>query len=340
MKASVKAGYDTVRQPLKDILPINTPFTLFISPSQHCNFKCSFCSHSLPTEEKKEKGLNQLNLSDELFLKIVEQSKKFPSKYKRILLTGLGEPLINKNIAEMVRELKKADISEKLEIFTNASLLTPQLSSDLIDAGLTKLRISIQGTDAQQYKKHCGVNINFDELVDNIRFFYEKSRGKCEVYIKIIEEELKDEDDKQKFFDIFGNICDDIFIENLVKAQPAMGDYEQKIDTVRTFYGEEAKKRDVCPYIFYSLQIDSEGNCFPCPPLSLPQYFSIGNIADIPLTEIWLGKKHKALIRSHLSENTSKPSLCKECVCYLAFTPSTDNLDGHEKEILKKMEMD
>lgn len=338
MKAKIKAGFDsTNRQVLKDIIPINTPFTLFISPSQLCNFKCHFCSHSLPNDQKRQAGFVSINQDFTVFQKIVEQSKLFPNKYKRILLTGLGEPLIHPKIVDMVKLLKESQVSENLEIFTNASYLNEELTNGLIDAGLTKLRISIQGTDAIKYKKHCNIDLDFDKLVDEIKYFYTKSRGKCSIYIKIIDEELYGEDDKQKFFDIFGEICDEIFVENLVKAQPMMGDYDNNIDSAKTFYGDKAQKREVCPYIFYTLQIDSQGNCYPCPPLSLPLSFSLGNINEESLTQIWHGEKHKELMLSHLKMDESKCDLCKQCSCYLAFTPTEDNLDNDTQTIIKKI---
>jgi len=337
LKAKIKAGYDSQRQFLKDVVPINTPFTLFISPSQLCNFKCHYCSHSLSNEKKKREGFVAKNLEYEKFKTIVEQSKKFQNKFQRVLLTGLGEPLMNPYIVEMVKMLRDAEVTKNLEIFTNASYLNENLTNGLIDSGLTKLRISIQGTDAKKYKKNCGINIDFDKLVEGINYFYKKSRGKCSIYIKIIDEELEDENDKRKFFSIFEKMCDEIYVENLVRAQPMMGDYDDKISVERTFYGEEAEHREVCPYIFYTLQIDSEGNCYPCPPLSLPKSFSLGNIYEEPLTKIWHGQRHKELMLSHLKMDGSKCGLCKKCICYLAFTPKEDNLDNDTQEIIKRI---
>lgn len=338
MKANIKPGYDNKRHILKDVVLLDTPYTLFISPSQLCNFKCDYCAHSLPTEKKKAGGLVTKHMSNSLFEKILEQTKKFPNKFKRILLTGLGEPMMNPNIVNMVKELQIANVSENLEIFTNGSYLTKENTDGLINAGLTKLRISIQGTDEQQYKKNCGININFDKLVEDIAYFYKKSRDKCTLYIKIIDEELKDENDKKKFFSIFGSICDEIYVENLVRAQPMMGDYDNTITIGKTFYGEVAEKREVCPYIFYTLQIDSEGNCFPCPPLSLPKNFSIGNVEKEELIEIWNGKIHKELMLSHLRMDGSKCDLCKKCISYLCFTPKEDNLDNDAEQIIQKIE--
>lgn len=337
MKAKIKPGYDENRLLLKEVVPLDTPFTLFISPSQLCNFKCHYCAHSLPLETKRKEGFVSKNLEWATFQKIVTQAKVFPNKFKRILLTGLGEPLMNPNISKMVQVLKESKVSDNLEIFTNASYLTEKLSTNLINSGLTKLRISIQGTDANKYYKNCGLKIDFDTLVKEIKYFFENSRNKCSVYIKIIEEELEDEKDRDKFFHIFENICDEIFVENLVKAQPLMGDYNNTIRETKTFFGEKAENRKVCPYIFYTLQIDSEGNCFPCPPLSLPKNFSLGNINTQVLTEIWNGEKHQKLMFSHLLKDGNKCELCKTCVNYLCFTPKEDDLDKDTMKIIEKV---
>ena len=39
------AGLDRV--PLKDVLPLETPFSASIFPTNHCNFLCSYFAHSL-----------------------------------------------------------------------------------------------------------------------------------------------------------------------------------------------------------------------------------------------------------------------------------------------------
>ncbi|QFY88660.2 radical SAM protein [Magnetovirga frankeli] len=338
MQAKIKPGYDNQRRLLRDIVPLDTPFTLFIAPSQVCNFKCSYCLHALSNSEKKAKGFSLSKMKFSVFKKIVYQSKKFPRKFKRVLLTGLGEPMANPRIADMVKLISENDISEKIEIFTNGYYLNEKISSELIKSGLTKLRLSIQGINDEQYKLNTGVKIDFLSLVEKISNFFIQSRGKCEVYIKVIEEELRDKTDHDRFYDIFGSICDEIFIENLTQAQPMLGNYNNKISNDKTFYGELSAKRNVCPFIFYSLQIDINGNCFPCPPLSLPLEFSLGNINDEDITLIWNGTNHKNLMLSHLMENREKPDICKFCTNYLCFTPKEDNLDEIDNNLIKKIE--
>lgn len=338
MKAQIKPGYDNNRQELADIIPIPTPFTLFITPSQLCNFKCNYCTQSLGVNIKKRIGFNQQLLDDATFMTLANQAAELPGRFKRVLLTGLGEPLVNPNIAEMVTKLVSLDIAEKYEIFTNASLLTHGMSDRLISSGLTYLRISIQGLSSQQYKSVTGMEINFDELLENIKYFYEH-RNNCKVYIKIIDSLLNDEADKKKFSHLFGNICDNIFIEHLLNAQPSMTDhYNDKVGNAATFYGEDSVAREVCPYIFYTLQTDANGNVFPCPPLGLPLSFSLGNINDISLKDIWNGEKLRSLRLLQLKGNRNNHPVCGKCNCYKAFTPESDNIDNHTDRVIKLLQ--
>jgi len=336
MQAKIAPGYDKKREKLSEIIPLPAPFTLFITPAQVCNFKCFYCTQHKSAEEKKRIGFVSQLLDYDVFLKIAHQASEFPVPCKRVLLTGLGEPLMNPRIPEMVATLRDLGVAEKYEIFTNAYFLSHEMSDRLLNAGLTRLRISIQGLHADKYEEICGVKIDYDRLVDNIRYFYEH-RGDCTVYIKIIDAGLDGKADEEKFFATFGDICDDIFIEHLVKAQPSMGDYKNKADNEYTFYGEESQFREVCPYIFYTLQTDAVGNVFPCPPLGLPLSFSLGNVTDTTLLSIWNGEKLRNLQLSHLRKKRTTIPVCGTCTQYMCFTPEEDNLDNDAEDLIQRI---
>lgn len=334
--AEIKPGYDPERKRLAEIIPLPTPFTLFISPAQICNFRCFYCTQHKSRGEREQIGFRSQLLDYNLFEKLAGQAAEFPEPFKRVLLTGLGEPLMNPRIPDMVATLNRLGVAEKYEIFTNAYLLSHDMSDHLLEAGLTRLRISIQGLSAAKYRQVCGVDIDFNRLLDNIRYFYEH-RGDCTVYLKIIDAGLDGKGDEDRFYSLFGDMCDDIYIEHFVKAQPSMGDYGRKADNTHTFYGEETQPRDICPYMYYTLQVDVTGNVFPCPPLGLPQGFSLGNVMKTSLREIWNGEKLRRLRLAHLERKRDQYPVCGMCECYLAFTPEEDNLDSDSDRIIEKI---
>jgi MoaA/NifB/PqqE/SkfB family radical SAM enzyme len=337
MKAMIKPGYDKNRQKLADIVPLDAPFTMFIASTQTCNFRCFYCTQSLSKEKKEEMGFQQIPMSDALFDKIVDDAKAFDGKIKRVVFTGLGEPLANPNIAQMIQKLSKNRIAGGYEIITNAYLLTHEMTDRLLEAGLTFLRVSIQGLTAKKYKETTGVEIDYDRLLDNIRYFYEK-KGECKLYVKIMDACFDEGETQDDFFRMFGDICDHIYIEHLVDAQPGMaGNYGEKLNEQMTFYGDASEEREVCPYMFYSLQIDAVGNTFPCPPLGLPADFSIGNVNETSLWEIWHSKKLYQLYELQLTGRKKEVPVCYHCENYKCFTPKEDNLDEDKEQILQRL---
>lgn len=338
MKAMVKPGYDSNRQKLADIVPLEAPFTIFIASTQTCNFRCSYCTQSLSPQEKQALDFRSVHMNDALFEKIVKDAGEFNGNVKRVVFTGLGEPLMNPRIPWMIQKLNENRIARGYEIITNGYLLDHKMTDALLAAGLTYLRVSIQGLTAKRYQEITGVEIDFDRLLDNLRYFYER-RGNCKLYIKIMDECLVDGETQEDFFKMFGNTCDHIYVEHLVNAQPSMeGKYSEKMNPEMTFYGEQSQLREVCPFMFYSFQIDAEGNTFPCPPLGHAKDFSLGNVRDKSIKEIWYSEKLEELYRMHLTGQREKIAECINCGCYKTFTPGEDNLDPYREEVLKRLE--
>ncbi|MCR4925397.1 MAG: radical SAM protein [Clostridiales bacterium] len=337
MKAEIAPGYTQKRQRLADVLPLDAPFTLFVSPTQVCNFKCFYCTQCKSKEEKEKIGFKTKHLEFEVFKKIADDSTKFNGKIKRVLFTGLGEPLANPRLPEMIKYMKQLNIAQGYEIITNAYLLSHEMTDALLDAGLTFLRISIQGLTEKKYKEVAGVDIDYSKLIDNISYFYSK-KGNCRLYIKIMDACFDEGESQEDFFKMFGDICDDIYIEHLIKAQPSMMDkYEKNVESVQTFYGDKAEAREVCPYAFYSLQIDAEGNTFPCPPLGFPEEFSFGNVKKENVFDIW-NSNILNLQLSLLKEGRKAIKYCANCENYLCFTPKEDNLDNDRESLIKRFE--
>ena len=68
---------------------------------------------------------------------------------EKVVLTGFGEPLLDKKLERKVAYLSKKGISSYF--ITNASGLTKARSQGLLDAGLDEIRISFYGMNSQSY---------------------------------------------------------------------------------------------------------------------------------------------------------------------------------------------
>ncbi|HHQ4535055.1 TPA: hypothetical protein ACSP8B_004120, partial [Aeromonas veronii] len=96
MKAKFEPRIDLKnRTKLESVIPLDTPFVVFLDPSDACNFKCRFC----PTSDRGlMKAVNRpwKQLSFDLFKKIADEMTLFPGQVQVLRLYKDGEPLLNK----------------------------------------------------------------------------------------------------------------------------------------------------------------------------------------------------------------------------------------------------
>lgn len=321
----------TVRTELYQQLPLNTPFSIHMFTSFYCNFKCNYCLHSLSEQELVEKKFKKQYMDFETYKKAIDDVQMFPDKVKALIFAGHGEPLLHREIADMVAYAKRTEKFERIEIVTNGSLLTPELSDKLIEAGLDRLRISLQGINAEEYKYVSRVNIDFKKFVDNIQYFY-RHKTNTEVYIKIIDIALKEAGDEEQFKQIFESISDITAIEYAIP-------FVKEIDY--TDIGELSEKckqghkqvSHICSMPFYMMVINPDGNVVPCCSTDFPMIF--GNVREESLVDIWNSEVRNLCLKRQLG-GVDKIPICKECSVPAFGLQQGDYLDGHENELLKR----
>ncbi len=188
MKAKQQIWCEGDRVELAAALPLETPISVSFEASSICNLKCNFCVHGL-----KDKPFVQKLMDFEIFKRAADSLKKFPSQIKDIVFTMAGEPTLNPELPQMVKYLNDLNIAKQITTFTNGIRLTPELGRRLIDAGLTRLRVSIEGLNDERYQELCGVKASYRGIVDNIAAFYEYKSTKqknCHVFVKTFSQSL------------------------------------------------------------------------------------------------------------------------------------------------------
>jgi MoaA/NifB/PqqE/SkfB family radical SAM enzyme len=80
-------------------------------------------------------------------------------------MQGIGEPLLNRDLAQMIAHLKARDVYVVFN--TNAALLTRRRQIELINSGLDELRVSIDGSTPETYLKVRGIAA-FGRVIDNV----------------------------------------------------------------------------------------------------------------------------------------------------------------------------
>lgn len=322
------------RTKLETVLPLSTPFVIFIDPSDACNFKCSFCPTG-DTKLMKEVGRPLKQLSWDLYTKIIDDICEFDQKVKVIRLYKDGEPLLNNRLADMIRYAKDSGCCDRVDTTTNASLLTEDKSIEIAEAGLDRINISIEGMNEKQYMDFSGFRLRqFKDIVDNVENFY-KHKGKCEMIVKINGDSLT-ENEKMEFVETFGPISDGIWIESVMSCWP---EFELRdgvtVNEERGIYGQEIKDQEVCPYPFYSIAVNSDGQVSMC-FIDWAKKLILGDLNNQSMFEIWHGDKLKNYRLMFLNKQRSGHPTCGKCG--QLSHGCIDNIDSYASALLPKFQ--
>ena len=332
MKAQLKPRINLEgRTPLQDVIPLSTPFVVFVDPASACNFLCPFC----PTGHRDmidATGRFQGVMKLPLFRKIIDDLGEFDKPIKVLRMYKDGEPFLNKNLAEMIAYAKNSGKVEYIDTTTNGSLMTPERLAPVLEAGLDRINISVDGMNQAQYKKFTGFDFDFEKFVEHVRWL-DTNKGNCEVVIKI-PGDLITEPQRQEFLDTFGDYCDRIFIENFAPCWPEFDvEAHTGIAITQGIYQQPITPTDTCPYIFYSISVNADGlvsSCF----LDWGRKLIVGDVGATSLSDIWHSRSMNALRQQHLTGRRRENPVCGSCGQLSHCLP--DNIDEYRSQILPK----
>lgn len=132
------------------------PRSLYLETTNRCDSTCHTCIRTfMSLEPPKDLTLAELK-------QVVEQ---FPV-LERVVLHGIGEPLLNRELFAMVAYLKAKGAVVLFN--SNAISLTPRRALQLIESGLDEYRLSMDATTRGTYQRIRGVD-QFDRVVKNVR---------------------------------------------------------------------------------------------------------------------------------------------------------------------------
>src|ERR1700689_5772035 len=118
-------------------IPEHDPVCLYLETTNRCNLLCTTCPRTYAELEPPA------DMSWELFTSIVDQVPDL----QRAVLHGVGEPMLVKNLAKMVRYLKDRGVYVLFN--TNGTLLNKNNGRAMIDSGLDELRVSLDASNRE-----------------------------------------------------------------------------------------------------------------------------------------------------------------------------------------------
>jgi MoaA/NifB/PqqE/SkfB family radical SAM enzyme len=317
------------------------PVCLYLETTNRCNLPCTICPR---TFEELEPAAN---MSWDLFRSIVDQ---YP-KIARVVLHGVGEPLMVPNLPRMIRYLK--DRGTYVLFNTNGTLLNARRGRDLIGSGLDELRVSLDAAEAEAFKAVRGRDV-FDRIVANVREFralqrsLEAEKPRVSLWLTGLKETIGQ---LPAFVDLAHAIdVREVHLQRLVyfadgqglaRAEQALFEHvdprEQGLireaearaaqhgilfnASGATEPGTSLRRTDekrpwsLCTRPWTLMYFTAHGRALPCciAPFSMRGYdaFTLGEATQQSLREIWNGEAYRRFRRELLSD--APPACCANC---------------------------
>ncbi len=140
---------------------MKSPFIVTYSLTRRCNLKCKHCYSSAGGEDEHE-------LTARRAREVVRQVADAGS---RIIVFDGGEPLMRDDIYELINLANTAGLITVLG--TNGTLITSAVAQNLVDSGLHRCAVSIDGATAGTHEWIRGVKGCFEKAVRGARLIYE-----------------------------------------------------------------------------------------------------------------------------------------------------------------------
>jgi len=294
----------------KNVYPIYAE----ISPAGTCNHRCTYCA--LDFMEYQPRFLDKEMLKERL-------SEMASLGLKSVMYAGEGEPLLHKDIDEIINHTKKVGID--VAITTNGVFLKKDLIGGTLE-NITWIKVSINGATKETYAKIHKTNPdNFDRVIENMSYAVKvrKDKGyKCALGMQLI---LLPENWHEA--ELLAQYAKDIGMDYLVikpySQHPLSkttkykdikySDYLHLADKLSTFnnnnfsvifrintmkkWDEGQRSYEQCLALPFWSYIDAGGNVWGCSAYLSNERFLYGNIYKNRFKEIWEGEKRHVSIR-------------------------------------------
>jgi MoaA/NifB/PqqE/SkfB family radical SAM enzyme len=317
------------------------PVCLYLETTNRCNLLCTTCPRTFEDLEPPA------DMSWDLFTRIIDQIPHIA----RIVLHGVGEPMLVKELPRMIRYLKERGTYVLFN--TNGTLLTLKKGRELIETGLDELRVSLDAADAANFEQVRGRDY-FARIVRHLRAFTAMQRQtgaelpRVSLWLTGLQETVEQLPafvqlahdvgvrevylQRLVYFAAAQGLArpDSALFENLTKAQAGYLQAAQALaDRLGIVFnasgatepGTSLHKRtndqpwSLCRRPWTLMYFTAHGRAIPCciAPFSLRGYenFTLGDATQQTLREIWNGEAYQDFRRRLLSD--APPSSCANC---------------------------
>jgi radical SAM protein with 4Fe4S-binding SPASM domain len=247
-----------------DFVVRDFPLHLDIEITSRCNLRCTFCD-KLPVLSKGQMG----DMDFPLYRNILDEGAE--GRLWAIKLSYRGEPLLHPRVVDMVAYAKARGVLDTY-FNTNGMLLTEAMAHRLIDAGLDRISISMEGTDPEAFEKERR-GAKFDQIMRNIDNLMElRSRLGCR-HPRVRVQTVRLPGIDLEAYQIFWlDHCDEV----------AAVDYKDSANRVKGLVCHDW----ACPQLWQRMTIEWSGAIMPCNNDDF-RHLCVGNVKEKTVASCW-----------------------------------------------------
>jgi radical SAM protein with 4Fe4S-binding SPASM domain len=295
----------------KKVFAWGYPYAVSIETSAVCNLNCPEC----PTG-KNNLGREQGLMTYPDFTQIIDKVEKH-AVYLNLSLQG--EPFLNKDIFKMIRYANEKNLFTSLS--TNGHFLNSTTTAEIINSGLKRLIVSVDGTDQKTYEIYRkGGTLN--SVLEGIKILSNQKKENLATYPEIVIQFIVFKHNEHQIDEIkkIGKQIGANKIE-IKSAQLDISKNESELLPTTEKYsrytlsGSELKIKSKLPNrcfrVWETLVITWNGNVVPC-CFDKSATYVMGNILKTELSDVWKSLAFNNF-RKNILTNRKKTSICCNC---------------------------
>lgn len=297
----------------KDRTGKSLPYFLSVEVANYCNLHCPEC----PAGKRLNSVTKKSNIDFELYKKIVDEQKL---TLIHLLLYFQGEPFLNKQLPELINYAHKFGIFTSTS--TNGQLLTKNNAKQIVQSGLDKVIVSVDGTTQETYEQYR-VGGSLDKVLSGIQHVnfwkneFKSITPMIEIQFLVLRTNEHQINDMRR-------IARELNADRLVFKSAQHYDFEngnERMTTISRFsrytknkngyYRIKGRQPNRCFRLLSGAVINAAGEVLPCCYDKLSDY-SFGNVEKSGFTYCYHNKKASGF-RKNILRNRKQFQICRNC---------------------------
>lgn len=284
------------------------PEVVSIESSSYCNADCIMCPREQLTRDKG-------NMPMALYRKIIDECAEHRRYVRLIQPFMFGEPFINRRLVEMIRYAKQKLPRTPVNVSTNGSLITAAKAQEIIDCGLDKINIDIDGATKETFEQ-VRVGLDYERVVENARLLMALKRKTGsrtpEITVTIINMD-RTAGEIEAFKALWTPVADHVMVQSYTTWTGSVADRNTGDQAVNSATGGFTFP---CKHPWEEFVIAHDGRVSIC-CLDFDFKVVVGDVSKQSIREIWNGETITRIREKMIENRYDELDLCRHCNNYI-----------------------